>query len=197
MAKVAFPDVQIRAITHRIYGGVEELNSPIGSYLVGPGWRRVSGTVTLKPGTPEEDVALNRFMLELGGDDNEVALPWYHYEGNAGMFPQGTTFSGTTLTGAALTFSYTLPSSTTDADIDVTFARGMMIVNNFPVHCTFADAPKAGDAACTVAPPPPTRDPVTVAEFINVRMQASGVPLQQEGSPKRGLTPVTIPWKSI
>ena len=206
MAEIAFPSVTVSGFQMRVDdSGRRYYDSPFSpeSYLVGPGWTRLAGSITFTPMSFIEDAALQAFLLDLDGDSNDhVFLPWFRDQGRGGegVFPPGTTFSAPTVANSGLdetSLSFTATFDKRYSDDDVFMHVGAVLtLNGTLVRVRTVTSYGGGDARLVVFPRVESASPNVVTEGrIKARLTASTALLGRSG--KLGFGPITIPWVQV
>lgn len=212
MATVAFPpNVGVERFSWRVDApGRRVIESPYGpsDFVVGAGWTRLAGTVTLAPGSDADDHELAAFLGALDGDDNDVLMPL------GGALFVGAAFSETTATVAntvrdasRATSALALASPVTVNERRLSTSRpagylpfasgaGIVLVDGVPRALTGAVMSSGAVATRSIETSrSPAKSGAKVEFAIKVRMLAGSV-LVDDG-PGPGLDPITLPWRQL
>ena len=206
MAVVPFPRVTVVDFQWRVDdpGRVvyENAYGP-DDFLVGAGWTRKAGSITLEAGDLAEEGELEAFLHLLNGDDNEVTIPWDREWNGPGAFPFGTTFQVGSAADATwqgieasrVVLNYKLPSDATASDIDL--AKGSKLI----VQQTFVNVVEApadpGEATSTVTVVPRLTTGAAGAKEAEVKTRLLAASALLQRSTSGFLQPLTLAWREI
>ena len=172
-------------------------------FIVGAGFARLAGTVTLQAGDPAEEGALQAFHRLLQGDSGTTMLP-FDREWNGGVFPTGTVFGSAqasdtaigTVEASTLVLNYTLPSGSTTDDVDLGEGSHLTLGADTLATVALVTAAATATTATVTVFPQVTAGATSVREAV-VKARLLGSQSVLRRGPSGVLLPIQYAWRQV
>ena len=199
MAEISFPAVTVSGFRVDVDDGTTAYQSAysLDEFNVKTGPTRLTGNIRFAPSTWAEDALLQAFLLDLGDDpDHHVFLPWYRDGGRGeGVFSPGATFAVTSVADVGTVESTLVFTYGADDTFLYPNVGAMMSLNDVLVRFrTVEHVESTRTVTARVFPRVASASPNALTEG---RVKARLTTALLGRTTKRGLDPVTMPWREV